>query len=140
MLMEQIDVRSSSSVSDGSAGRPLNGKAEFRLQMVRRHIREGQVLVSRQHEIVIAMRAKGYPVEMAEAILKGFEELLQEQENDLKCFVAKQDPDGWPHSPSSIHAPLRSIGAAPLNGRTGLPSDSDLETSVPTSRSRLRLR
>jgi hypothetical protein len=140
MLRKQIATRSSSSASDGCARRPLNRREEIRLQMARRRIRESQVLVSRQHEIVIEMRARGYPVEMAEAILKGFEELLREQENDLKSCVEKQDPDRWPLSPSSIYAPLRSIGAAPLNGRTGLPSDSDLEASVPTPQPRRRLR
>ncbi|MET1027678.1 MAG: hypothetical protein ABWY00_10955 [Dongiaceae bacterium] len=65
--------------------------------MACRHVREGEVRVARQHEIVLMLRANGYPVELADNILKAFEELLQEHKAHLKRLAVTESsnlPDG----------------------------------------------
>jgi len=49
--------------------------AETELEMVERHVREGARQVARQAEIVADLRARGYPSEIAEALLARFQEV-----------------------------------------------------------------
>ena len=47
-------------------------KGETELQMVQRHVREGETHVQRQHEIVTEMWELGAPTDIAVALLEAF--------------------------------------------------------------------
>ncbi len=50
---------------------------ETELEMVQRHVREGEAHVERQREIVAEVQARGEPTEMAVTLLAEFEDLLR---------------------------------------------------------------
>ena len=56
-------------------GSEMSGESE--LEMVRRHVAEGQRHVRSQHEIVVHLREMGAPTEIAEQLERQFEELLE---------------------------------------------------------------
>ena len=47
---------------------------ETELEMVRRHVRQGAISVTRQSQLVAKLRANGQPTEVAEQLLAIFEE------------------------------------------------------------------
>ncbi len=49
-------------------------KKETELEMVRRHVRQGAVSVTRQSQLVVKLRANRQPTEVAEHLLAIFEE------------------------------------------------------------------
>lgn len=49
---------------------------ETELEMVRRHVAEGERHVRLQHEIIEHLRVLGAPIEIAEQLMRQFEELL----------------------------------------------------------------
>jgi hypothetical protein len=51
-------------------------KGETELQMVQRHIREGEAHVQRQHEIVAETRKRGVSTDMAVTLLELFQDTL----------------------------------------------------------------
>jgi hypothetical protein len=58
-----------------------NGETE--LEMVRRHVREGQTHVERQRELLAQLRAKDEPSTMAETLLSQFETSQRQHEAHL---------------------------------------------------------
>ena len=62
---------------------------ETELEMVQRHVREGEAHVARQREIVVELRERGDPTEMALALLAEFEDLLHQHKAHLIRIEAK---------------------------------------------------
>lgn len=62
--------------------RPSEG--ETKLEMLRRHVREGVDHVARQRVLVARLREDGLPVEEAEALLATFEDLQRQHEAHLR--------------------------------------------------------
>ncbi|WP_459771796.1 hypothetical protein [Methylobacterium sp. CM6257] len=56
---------------------------ETKIEMLRRHVREGAEHVTKQRALVAQLRADGLPVEEAEALLATFEELQRQHETHL---------------------------------------------------------
>ena len=51
-------------------------QGESELQMVERHIRDGERHVANQREIVAHLSSLGHPTELAQRVLRNLEELL----------------------------------------------------------------
>lgn len=58
-------------------------RAESGLQLARRHVHQGAVLVARQRELVAELRVAGRPTELAERLLDNFEALQRQHEAHL---------------------------------------------------------
>lgn len=80
-------------------------QTETLLEMMRRHVAEGERHVRRQREIVQELSAREHPTEMAEQLLATFEGTLREHRIHLARLEAEtraspQPPpspsDGWP--------------------------------------------
>ena len=56
---------------------------ETELEMVQRHVREGEAHVERQREIVVELREQGHPTDMAVTLLAEFEDLLRQHKAHL---------------------------------------------------------
>ncbi|TNC69471.1 hypothetical protein [Rubellimicrobium roseum] len=56
---------------------------ETELEMVQRHVREGEAHVKRQREIVAELRERGHPTDVAIALLAEFEDLLRQHKAHL---------------------------------------------------------
>ena len=67
---------------------------ETELEMVQRHIREGDADVERQREIVARLRGRDAPIEnVASALLASFEDLLGQH----KAHLARLEDKGAAH-------------------------------------------
>ena len=60
----------------------ISGETE--LDMVRRHVRRGLILVARQHEIIAKLREANHPTRVAEAVLLTIQSLQAEHEAHLR--------------------------------------------------------
>ena len=58
-------------------------EGETELAMVRRHIRQGVEIITRQREILERLRAYGRPTERSEALLLSFEDVQRMHEEHL---------------------------------------------------------
>ena len=63
-------------------------EGETELEMVRRHVREGEMHVKRQGEIVAELKEQGAPVDMAVALLNQFQNLLRQHKEHLARLEA----------------------------------------------------
>jgi ATP-dependent protease HslVU (ClpYQ) peptidase subunit len=68
-------------------------KGETELQMVQRHVREGEAHVQRQREIVTKMWERGAPTEVAVTLLEAFQETLRQHKAHLSRLEARDDAD-----------------------------------------------
>lgn len=59
-------------------------KRETDLEMVRRHVREGEVHVKRQEEIIAELKLRGAPTDVAVILLEQFEDVLRQHKAHLK--------------------------------------------------------
>ena len=66
-------------------------KGETELQMVRRHVREGEAHVQRQREIVTEMWERGAPTEIAVTLLEAFQDTLRQHKAHLVRLEARDD-------------------------------------------------
>ena len=73
---------------------------ETDLEMVRRHVRQGEVHVARQHEMVAKLRANGWLTEAALRLLATLEATQQQHkahlarlEGDLPAIGTERDDD-----------------------------------------------
>ena len=64
------------------------GPSETELEMVERHVREGELRVSRQREIVRELFDRNHPTSLAEQLLVEFEQTLA----DHKAHLARLNP------------------------------------------------
>lgn len=62
---------------------------ETKLEMARRHVREGAAHVARQREIAVGLRADGLPAGAAEQLLITFENLQEQHEAHLARLLAE---------------------------------------------------
>jgi len=65
--------------------------SETTLEMVRRHVRQGECHVERQHAIIAALSAGGHPVDMATMLLGEFEATLREHRAHLARLTPPAD-------------------------------------------------
>ena len=49
---------------------------ETELEMVQRHVREGEIIVSRQHDLIADLKLRKMPIDQAEKLLFNFETTL----------------------------------------------------------------
>lgn len=70
-------------------------KNETELEMVQRHVREGEIHVKRQREIIIEIQERGGPTEVALKLLDNFEGLQREHNAHLARLKA-ENPDAAP--------------------------------------------
>lgn len=68
-------------------------KGETELQMVQRHIREGNAHVQRQTEIVTQMWERGAPTDVAVTLLKQFQDTLRLHKAHLVRIEARDNAD-----------------------------------------------
>jgi two-component system chemotaxis response regulator CheB len=68
-------------------------KGETELQMVQRHIREGEAHVQRQREIVTKMWERGAPTDLAVSLLEAFQGTLRQHIAHLVRIEARTDED-----------------------------------------------
>lgn len=61
---------------------------ESKLEMVQRHVRQGEAHVAKQHEIIAKLHALGRPVDVAERLLESFEYSLDEHRAHLARIIA----------------------------------------------------
>lgn len=59
------------------------GTAETELEMVRRHVRNGERLVTDQRALLARLRTSGLPIEEAEALLGNLEDVQRMHEAHL---------------------------------------------------------
>jgi hypothetical protein len=74
-------------------GKRSVAKGETELQMVQRHVREGEAHVQRQSEIVTKMWERGAPTDMAVTLLEAFQEILCQHKAHLGRIEARDDAD-----------------------------------------------
>ena len=60
---------------------------ETELQMVERHIRQGERHVSRKIEIIADMQRRGQPTRLAERLLFNFDNILRAQREHLSELI-----------------------------------------------------
>ena len=65
------------------------GDQKIELEMVQRHVREGQSHLKRQRELVANLQVKGEPVELATTLLLQFEASQQQHEAHLARLQSK---------------------------------------------------
>jgi hypothetical protein len=65
--------------------------SEKELQMVRRHVREGEARVQRQREIVMKMWEMGAPTNIAVTLLEAFQDTLRQHKAHLVRLEARDD-------------------------------------------------
>ena len=68
-------------------------KGETELQMVQRHVREGEAYVQRQREIVTKMWELGAPTDIAVTLLEAFQDALRLHKAHLVRLEAGDDAD-----------------------------------------------
>ena len=68
-------------------------KGETELQMVQRHVREGEAHVQRQREIITEMQERGAPTEMAVTLLEQFQDSLRQHRAHLVRIQARDDAE-----------------------------------------------
>jgi hypothetical protein len=68
-------------------------KGETELQMVQRHVREGEAHVQRQREIVTKMWERGAPTDIAVTLLEAFQDTLRQHKAHLVRLEARDDAD-----------------------------------------------
>jgi hypothetical protein len=69
-------------------------KGETELQMVQRHVREGEAHVQRQREIVTEMwERRGAPTDIAVTLLEAFQDTLRQHKAHLVRLEARDDAD-----------------------------------------------
>ena len=68
-------------------------KGETELQMVQRHVREGEAHVQRQSEIVTKMRERGASTDIPVTLLAAFQETLRQHKAHLGRIEARDDAD-----------------------------------------------
>jgi hypothetical protein len=91
-------------------------KSETELQMVQRHVREGEAHVQRQREIVTKMRERGAPTDIAVTLLEAFQDTLRQHRAHLGRIEARDDAVaifGAGSATREIGAP-QAIEAAPV--------------------------
>lgn len=66
------------------------GGAETKLEMLRRHVKEGAAHVAKQRALVARMQASRLPTDEAEALLANFENLQRQHEDHLARAEADQ--------------------------------------------------
>lgn len=64
---------------------------ETELEMVRRHVREGERHLAGQRALIARLRASDLPTEEAEALLDTFEDLQRQHEAHLARVEGKRD-------------------------------------------------
>jgi DNA-binding transcriptional MerR regulator len=57
--------------------------AETKLEMLRRHVRQGEEHIAKQHAIIARLKARGLPIEEAKRLLATFEDLQRQHEAHL---------------------------------------------------------
>lgn len=67
------------------------GAEETELEMVRRHIREGEGHLASQRALIARMRTSHLPTDGAEALLATFEELQRQHEAHLVRVEGERD-------------------------------------------------
>lgn len=63
---------------------------ETELEMVQRHVREGEGHLANQRALIARLKTSHLPTEVAEALLANFEDLQQQHEVHLVRVEAKQ--------------------------------------------------
>jgi ATP-dependent protease HslVU (ClpYQ) peptidase subunit len=66
-------------------------KGETELQMVQRHVREGEAHVQRQREVVTKMWERGAPTDIAVTLLEAFQDTLRQHKAHLVRLEAMRD-------------------------------------------------
>lgn len=70
---------------------PAMGAEETELEMVRRHVREGEEHLASQRAVIERLKASNLPPEEAEALLDTFEELQRQHEAHLVHVEGKRE-------------------------------------------------
>jgi hypothetical protein len=68
-------------------------KGETELQMVQRHVREGEAHVLRQREIVARMGERRAPTDVAVTLLEAFQDTLRQHKAHLVRLEARDDAE-----------------------------------------------
>jgi hypothetical protein len=68
-------------------------KDETELQMVQRHVREGEAHVQRQREIITKMSERDAPTDIAVTLLEAFQDTLRRHKAHLVRLEARDDAD-----------------------------------------------
>ena len=68
-------------------------KGETELQMVQRHVRQGEAHLQRQREIITEMWERGASTDMAVALLEQFQDTLRLHKAHLIRIEARDDAD-----------------------------------------------
>jgi hypothetical protein len=76
-----------------SGGKRVVAKGETELQMVQRHVREGEAHVQRQREIVAEMLERGAPADISATLLEAFQDTLRLHKAHLVRIEARDDAD-----------------------------------------------
>ncbi len=64
-------------------------KNETELEMVQRHVREGEIHIKRQHEIIARLKAGDHSTDEAEMLLAQFEDLQRQHKAHLARIEAR---------------------------------------------------
>ena len=67
---------------------------ETELEMVRRHIREGEGHLADQRAVIDRLTMTNHPTEAAEALLATFESVQRQHEAHFKRVMAEEYPSG----------------------------------------------
>ena len=67
------------------------GAEETELEMVQRHVREGEGHLANQRALIARLRTSHLPTEVAEALLATFEDVQREHKAHLTRAEAKRD-------------------------------------------------
>lgn len=70
---------------------------ETELEMAERHVREGEIHVARQNELVEQLRTDGHCTRQAEELLAEFEAILTEHKAHLDLIRAERNSSSGPH-------------------------------------------
>ena len=68
-------------------------KGETELQMVRRHVREGEAHVQRQREFITEMWERGGPTDIAVTLLEAFQDTLRQHKAHLARLEGRDDAE-----------------------------------------------
>jgi len=63
---------------------------ETELEMVQRHIRQGERHVSRQHEIIAELTLRNQPTWLAESLLLDFQDVLRAHQDHLGRIISNR--------------------------------------------------
>ena len=68
-------------------------KGETELQMVQRHVRQGEAHVQRQREIVTNLWERGAPTDIAVTLLEAFQDTLRQHKAHLARLEGRDDAE-----------------------------------------------